>query len=1395
MKQLKYGLILMMIATVMWLTFGYSDLLKLPANAQSIVDHQLFPDIDGDGIPTTVEEQAGGWCNSIGCFNTNPLNPDSDDDGLTDGEEKLFDSNPNDDASPGIYVVYQDSFKTKEYYPWLQYGSQWIARGDKGDEVDAVVVRRGAIIYVGGPSDATLDISKSKSSLSSLSKSKDPYTGKWRIAIPSSGTVGKYTLTLGGKSLDLYVIFEMPSPSGELNSRAIEKFLYDDDPNEDADEISILYYDDQYNYSYGFVTEGKTYRFRNQQYERFMLEDYVMKAINGISGPKTAAAALTKLVDQETIFRNPRAITSAWGVLHPGSNPRQQCSNVAGILSAFNRTAGIPARAVITDWANGSFDHATEIWLYGTWRVYRGYTTYEIGAYPDNTHMGCTSSWPACGTNQYYTRYDWGRIKYRPWHSGGTGRGDVIVLANENWSSYGLAFRWGSWDIDAIKINPARMATQNAIYWRYWGWTEEPENIGLPGWPPAPNNAGVSQDENNGIIGAVTKERTIDTNGDGQYEQLALTLNLATLSPGKYWVMGHLSADQNETTDQALRLSGGLVSVALAEVEITAASQDVDLVFDGIDISSKRTDGPYRLRGVWVTAAETPGPEEFMNESLAYKGDVYRTAPYKSDDFQTFGAMLSQKYKHYYEDGDGNGVADTLVVDTGITIYQAGQYTVRGSLTDGHNQLVGTASWTGTGSTASLRFEDAGGRVGPYALQDLVLLNAEGESIDTIAEAYRMDRIPALSTARAVSLDLYGDQIAPLGETITPTNTIEAALVGGNLEVTVGVEVSQADTYKVEGWLADTEGNLITWAQSEAATLAAGQQTLKLTFKGENIRSRGMDGPYRLVALKILAGPQPYEVLDQIKVTSLTTAAYDYTDFASTEAIIVFEDFMENGTGAWNVGTDWQLSTYRYFSPGHSWYGTDVAAAIEVTSPLDLSHVLHPILRFQTAAYLSATGDTGYVEVSIDGSHWDKLATFSENVAWTTYLIDLGAYGASGPHLGESTVHLRFRLDSEGGSSSDLWYIDDVLVGGAPDVDDDGDGIFNLDEGNGDPDGDSDPNYLDLDSDGDGLPDETEGSADPDGDGVPNYLDLDLDGDGALDQWETENNFDPYNPEDGAEDADGDGLTNADESTLGTDPRDPDTDNDGVSDGEEFDGDTDGDGDINALDPDDDGDGVPTADEDSNGNGNLTDDDADGDGIPNYLDADDDGNGVPTADEDSNGNGNPADDDADGDGVPDYLDPNDTDGPDADSDGDGLTNGQESSIKTDAYNPDSDFDGVPDGVEVGQFSSPTDTDHDGIINALDTDDDGDRVPTIAEDLNKNGDPQDDHTDSDGIPDYLDYNDDNDFLPTYYEDENRDGDPTNDIGPNDLPYYLDPDAYPLTGPERYITFMPLIFKDY
>ena len=111
-----------------------------------------------------------------------------------------------------------------------------------------------------------------------------------------------------------------------------------------------------------------------------------------------------------------------------------------------------------------------------------------------------------------------------------------------------------------------------------------------------------------------------------------------------------------------------------------------------------------------------------------------------------------------------------------------------------------------------------------------------------------------------------------------------------------------------------------------------------------------------------------------------------------------------------------------------------------------------------------------------------------------------------------------------------------------------------------------------------------------------------------------------------------------------------------------------------------------------------------------------------------------------------------------DTDNDGLLDSQERMLGTNPLKRDSDDDKVSDAIEIGlDINAPLDSDHDGIIDALDFDDDNDGVLTKNEDINKDGSPINDDTDDDGVPNYLDANDDGDSKLTLEEGDVKDTD--------------------------------------
>lgn len=299
----------------------------------------------------------------------------------------------------------------------------------------------------------------------------------------------------------------------------------------------------------------------------------------------------------------------------------------------------------------------------------------------------------------------------------------------------------------------------------------------------------------------------------------------------------------------------------------------------------------------------------------------------------------------------------------------------------------------------------------------------------------------------------------------------------------------------------------------------------------------------------------------------------------------------------------------------------------------------------------------------------------------------------------------------------------------------------------------------------------------PDGETDP--LKADTDGDSMDDAWEVlyadpsvgiGPALNPLDPSDGAVDADGDSLTNLQEYLLKkwdavsgqnidnrTDPRNPDTDEDGLDDGAEANGNYTGlSSDPNN--PDSDADGLLDGTEDANGNGTLETDET------NPVKKDSDSDNLADGAEDANGNGlvddgesnprlwdtdndglsdgeeriqfgtSPNLTDTDGDGIPDGVevgrgadaDPSSTTNPaKLDTDGDGISDGQEDSdfngrvdeSETDPASFDSDGDGLSDGLELG-FGG--DADPATTTNPILRDSDGDGLQDGLEDANRNG---------------------------------------------------------------------------
>ncbi len=278
---------------------------------------------------------------------------------------------------------------------------------------------------------------------------------------------------------------------------------------------------------------------------------------------------------------------------------------------------------------------------------------------------------------------------------------------------------------------------------------------------------------------------------------------------------------------------------------------------------------------------------------------------------------------------------------------------------------------------------------------------------------------------------------------------------------------------------------------------------------------------------------------------------------------------------------------------------------------------------------------------------------------------------------------------------------------------------------------------------------------------------------------------DPTDGGDAFGDADGDGVSNVQEFEWGTDPNNPDSDNDGIPDGWEI---MHGRGTgtrlgLNPMNPVDavldyDWMTLPNCPGEEHSQGLYTDipytnydeyyrHNVDGMWSPtNPLNGDTDSDGIPDPDDpkpvelEIDGITGGGSGDSDGNGIPDGTEPGN---PNADSDGDGLSNGQEAGMGTDPGNADSDGDGLTDGQEASGGTDPNnpDTDGDGMT-------DGEEAAGGTP--GEGGEP--------GDTDPMDWDTDNDNMPDGWESEHG-LDPTD---PSDGG--ADPDGDGLTNQEEY-----------
>jgi len=823
-------------------------------------------DVDEDGLLN--ETETSGWSNGVGTFMTDPNDADSDDDGLQDGEEQRYDTHPNDDKHPGIYAIYEDYFQTKEYIGWMQYGSNYIA-------FDTAVMRRGSVLAVGGPANATIQVHKSIPTLTDLTPVRNAASGRWEIPIDAGNTVGQYTITLTegewSKSLTLNVIFELPS---DLESTQVGAYLYNDDRQDTRDEISIWFATVEVDHPDAperHTANGYGLWFYNEQYQSYVFE-HVIDAINGSTTQADAIQKLGERIDGLTRFDPTYFYFSMYDVLH-SYDDRNQCSNIAAALTSFSRSAGIAARPVAVDWdryilGGDYFDTATEVWLSGEWYTMRGYNVYTGGEDAPNPISG--------GIVPPIDRRTWGNVHYPD------SIADTVAVAAPNWefshlSQYNPVSNWDNATPNSIN----KREWVDTVHIPYWGWASEPARVGDPfslinrepvGASASSHGVSASNQLDNAPSSATFTDNYsdagVDSDDNGLFDALDLTVEVNVTSAGTYTILGKLADGREGNLSKT-----GATIVSKVTKELPVGTQNVELLFNGKELFINGHNGTYTVQELFITSGEITGTTELENNILDSRRESYTTSSYNYTAFESAGATFTAQYSDAGVDSNNNSRFESLKVDVGLTISNAGTYTVTGDLQDSAGNLLASATWSGSDSNVQLHFD--GPTIyrhttnGPYRLSNLRLQNAVGEIIGRVESAHQSSEYT------------YSDFEGPAALLTGVYNHSVGDTNGNNLydylAIQVELNVSEESQYFIEGWLRDKTGHAITWATTGSIILEPGMHTLELKFDGEAIHANRISGPFTLSGLKVI-DVRERTLLDKLE-TAMTTPEYEYDAF------------------------------------------------------------------------------------------------------------------------------------------------------------------------------------------------------------------------------------------------------------------------------------------------------------------------------------------------------------------------------------------------------------------------------------------------------------------------------------------------------------------------------------
>ncbi len=165
-----------------------------------------------------------------------------------------------------------------------------------------------------------------------------------------------------------------------------------------------------------------------------------------------------------------------------------------------------------------------------------------------------------------------------------------------------------------------------------------------------------------------------------------------------------------------------------------------------------------------------------------------------------------------------------------------------------------------------------------------------------------------------------------------------------------------------------------------------------------------------------------------LKIDTSTVYTETVYIYVGTGAISLNDD-AENGIGNWTTQGSWSVHTDSYHSPTHSFayapYPNNANYSLTLTAPINAQSAPVCYLNFWNRVSLESGWDFGIVEVSSNnGTSWQQVISYTgNNLTWTQQSFDITSYVNAATQL-----KIRFRLTSDGNTTNQGWWVDDIKL-------------------------------------------------------------------------------------------------------------------------------------------------------------------------------------------------------------------------------------------------------------------------------------------------------------------------------------------------------------------------------